>query len=33
MVDGRWERSAVFRDVLKLREERGGEGLVVVFEF
>jgi hypothetical protein len=33
LVDGRWERLAVFRDILELREERGVEGLVVVFEF
>lgn len=31
--DERWERLAVFRDVLELREERGVEGLVVVFGF
>ena len=31
--DGRWEGLALFRDVLELREERGVEGLVVVFGF
>jgi hypothetical protein len=30
---GRWERLALFRDVLDLREERGVEGLVVVLEY
>lgn len=33
MFDGRWERLAVFGDVLELREERGVEGLVALFEF
>jgi len=31
--DGRWERLALFRDVLELRAERGVEGCVVVAEW